>query len=395
MLRSLAKFCTLLRVKNIFLKTFLLLLFLSPVYAFAKKSKTDTISIRNINSGVDLEKFWKYNTGDNKEWLNPQYDDTNWKLVYADSSEEDSLLEHFEGVAWFRTTFYIDSSVSGIPLAIQMRTNGACDVFIDGRLIRSLGVVGKTEKEQVSGFSLRANIIPIASSTTGRHSIAVRASSFASSGVIGIIKFKPGLSIADFETEIVSMKEALEDQEDITALTISLFFSGVFIVLSIFHMILFLYYRKNRSNLYYSLFTLFLFLIFFGIYSTMSGADLQTTKTILLIELLSFFLVPLFFIGLLYEIFYKRLLKMFWILTGALVASMICMFIIGSEALGSIFLVLFLFGGMIETIRIFIRAWIKKREGIRIFIFGFFFTLLVVIAISIISWLLEKSCYKK
>ncbi len=374
------------------LTLFFFLLCIFPAISFAKKEKTDTISIRNFKSGLDLGNLWKYKTGDDRSRAAIIYDDSDWRIITSDSTTKDTLLKNYKGISWFRTSFVIDSTINDVPLALKMRTNGACDIFIDGKLIRSLGIVGKTKKEEVSGFSLRKCIIPVPANINGRHHLAIRASGFGSiSGKIGIIDIQIGPSISDFEAEIISMQKALNDEEDISAMTIPMFFCGVFIVLSIFHLILFLYYRKNKSNLYYSLFTFFIFIIFFSVYRTISGTDLQTTKIIFTLGFWSLIFVPLFFIGILYEVFYKRLLKMFWILCGLLLASFISLVFFEKAPIGAIFLSLFLIGGFIETIRVFIRAWVKKREGSRIFLFGIFFPVIGLIVIGIVSWILKRS----
>ena len=369
-----------------------ILFFIFPLLSYADKRIADTISIRNFKSGLNLNSLWKYNNGDDRSRAAIDFDDSEWRILDEDSLEKDTLLNNYKGIAWFRSSFVIDSSINFVPLALQMRTNGACDVFINGKLIRSLGVVGKTEKEQVDGFSLRTCIIPIPTTVYGRHHIAIKASSYGGiSEKIGLLDIKNSSSIADFNAEIVSMQKALDDREDISSRTIPIFFCGVFLVLSIFHLILFLYYRKNRSNLYYSLFTFFIFFISFSIYRTISGTDLQTTKTIFTLGFWSFILVPLFFIGILYDVFYKRLLIFFWILCFLLIASFVSLYFLDISSFVAIFLFLFLLGGLIETIRIFIRAWVKKREGSRIFIFGIFFPIIGLIVIGITSWILRRS----
>ncbi len=362
-----------------------------PALVFANKVSTDTISIRNFKSGLYLEKLWRFSPGDDRSKALPSLDDSNWRKLFTDNIENDTLLKNHSGIVWFRTSFVIDSSISGASLVLQMRTNGACDVFIDGKLVHSFGVVGKTENEQVSGFSFRTRIIHIPSSVAGRHRIALRVSDYSSKNEFDIIDVEPALSFSNFDAKIISFQKALDEEEDISSRTIPIFFCGVFLALSLFHIILFLYYRKNRSNLYYSLFTFFIFFIFFIVYRTISGTDLETTKTIFTLGLWSLFLVPLFFVGILYEVFYKRLLKMFWILFGLLLASFIFLTLFGKSNLFGISLGLFHIIGIIETIRIFFRAWVKKRDGSRIFILGVFFPVIGLIGIGIISWILNRS----
>jgi serine phosphatase RsbU (regulator of sigma subunit) len=374
-------------------KYFPLLLFqlLIVIQVSAKKIRTDTISIQNFKSGISLEHFWKYKIGDSKKWVDPELDDSDWRLLAADSTDKDTLLKTLKGIAWFRASFYIDSTISGLPLALQMRTNGACDIFIDGKLIRSMGIVGATEKQQVSGFSIRTKIVPIPVSITGRHVLAIRASNYTTSTRVGVLNVKPGLSIYNFNAEIGSMQKALEDEQDISYVTVSVFFCGVFIVLSIFHLVLFLYYRKNRSNLYYSLFTFFIFIIFFSVYRTIEGTDLETTKLIFTIGFWSLMIVPLFFIGILYEVFYKKLFGFFWVLAGLLVSAFVVAFEFDLADLSGGLIFIFLAGGLMETVRVFIRSWIKKRDGSRIFLFGLFFPVFGVLAISFVSSILRKS----
>ena len=318
------------QMKNIFSLFILYFLFFISL-SFAKKEESDTISIRNFKSGLPIDDLWKYKTGDDRSWAAINFDDKEWKMLDDESRKSDSLINKYKGIAWFRLSFFIDTTINFVPLALKMRTNGACDVFIDGKLVRSIGVVGKNEKKQVDGFSLRSTIIPIPISNSGRHHLAIRASSYNSiSGKMGFINIDSGSSIADFNAKIISMQKALDDEKDISTRTIPIFFCGVFIVLSIFHLVLFIYYRKNRSNLYYGLFTFFIFIISFSIYRTISGTDLQTTKTIFTLGFWSLILIPLFFIGILYDVFYKRLLLFFWILSALLITSFISFYFLAN-----------------------------------------------------------------
>lgn len=377
-------------MKKIF-RVLLFSFFFSSVFATSVDVIADTISIRNFKSGLELDDLWKYKVGDNPLWSSPKLDDSDWRLKIADTTAKDTLLKNFKGIAWFRASIFIDSTIESIPLAITMRTIGACDVFFDGRQIHSLGVVGKNESEQVSGFSLRSVVVPLPTSSQGKHLIAIRSSDYNTSEKFGKVNIKPGVSISDFDAEIISMRKALDQEREIEVLIIPMFFCGVFIVLSIFHMTLFLYYRKNTSNLYYSIFTLFIFFIFFSVYRTAAGTDLETTKTIFKLGFWSLFLVPLFFIAIIYQVFYKRLLKFFWILCILFLGSLVGFVFFKNESIGGIFLGLFLLGGLAETIRVFIRSIVTRREGSKIFLFGILFPVLGVIAISFISMLLRKS----
>ncbi len=359
--------------------------------AFSSEFSADTISIRNFKSGLSLTNYWRYKTGDDPAASAKYYDDSDWKFVEEDTLTDDGVPVKYKGILWFRNTFYIDSTIENIPLALRIRTNSACDIFIDGKLIHSLGIVNKNEKDQISGFTILRVTVPLPVINKGLHTLALRTTNFGPNVNFGLLNVRTTGLISNFQADILSMKQAIEDKDDIRIFTIPIFFMGVFIVLSIFHFILFLHYRRNRSNLYYSLLTFLLFLLFFGFYTTISGTDVSTVKNMLYVIVFSLFLVPLFFLGILYEVFYKRLLKMFWILAGTFVAALITLFVFKSDDLGGIIVMLYLFASFIESIRVYIRGWIKKREGSRIFIFGLFFPVIGVILLEIIVWVLEKS----
>jgi serine phosphatase RsbU (regulator of sigma subunit) len=352
---------------------------------------SDTISIRNFKAGLSLGDPWKYKTGDVRKAAAINYDDSDWLLSSSSVDETDSAAGSYQGIFWCRKSFFVDSTVGDIPFTLRFRVNSACDIFIDGKPVRSLGVVAPSAKEQVSGFSILPVLIPLSLSGPGKHLIAVRTTTFGPNLNMAFLHVNTRHSIVNFQAEILSSQEALKDKDDIRIFTIPVFFSGIFIVLSIFHFILFLYYRKNRSNLYYSLLTFLLFLLFFSFYTTMSGADLETVKNMLMVDGVSLFLAPLFFLGILYEVFYKRLLVMFWILAGLFTLLLISLFVLENDTWAGPLVLAYLLGGAIETIRVYIRAWIRKKEGSRIFLLGLFFPLLGLITLSLAGWILETA----
>ena len=196
---------------GLFVGFFILIFLFSSLNLSAKKNKTDTLSIRNIKSGLSLTPYWKFKTGESAAWMDPMYDDSAWMNVSTDK-DDDTLLDKFEGIVSFRVSFYIDSTASGIPLALIMRTNGAFEIFVDGKPVHSIGIVGKTEKEHVSGFSIRSKVIPIPANSTGWHHIAIRASSYGNENKFGMLNLNGGLSIGNFDSEILSMQKSLDEK---------------------------------------------------------------------------------------------------------------------------------------------------------------------------------------
>ncbi len=377
-------------MKKIFL-TFFFLLLIVPEISFSESLPGDTINVRNFKSGRPLENYWKYFKGDNRSAVSINFDDSSWELDVDSVEDAKTKLNSYKGILMYRCSFIIDSTIDNLPLALRLRTNNACEVFIDGKLIHSLGKLGKTEKDVVSGFTIIPVVISLPGLKSGRHIIVIRTSSLGPNVKFGFLNLHTNNFIHNFQAELISMQKAIEEKDDIRIFTIPIFFCGIFIVLSIFHLTLFLYYRRSRTNLYYSLFTFLLFLISFGFYTTVSGVQLETIVNMIKIVLISIMLMPLFFLGILYEVFYKRLLLMFWILAGTFVAAILSIYVFKLEDTISVLFTFYIFGSFIETIRVFIRAWVTKKEGSRIFIFGLFFPIIGLIILTIVSWVLEKS----
>ena len=376
-------------MKKEFIIVFVLFLVL-PIFTFSEVFRGDTISIRNFKSGRTIENYWKFNKGDDRSAVSINYDDSRWEIDIDSTEGPKSKMGSYSGILIYRSFFLIDSSIGNAPLALRIRTSNACDVFLDGKLIHSLGVVGKTEKDLVSGFSVLPITISLPGLKSGWHLLAIRTSSFGPNVKFGILNMHTNNFLHNFQAELISMQKAIEEKDDIRLFTIPIFFCGIFIVLSIFHLILFLHYRRSRSNLYYSLFTFLLFLLSFGFYTTVSGVQLETVENMVKIIVISLLLMPLFFLGILYEVFYKRLLIMFWILAGTFIAALLCLYVFKLEDTISVLFIFYIIGSFVETIRVFICAWVTKKEGSRIFIFGLFFPVIGLIVLTILSWILER-----
>jgi hypothetical protein len=280
-------------------------------------------------------------------------------------------LKRHDGIVWFRGKFKVDSTLIGRAFAIEILCQGACEVYFDGMLVKKIGVVASTYEKYKSGYTFRTSMIPVSLNQKTEHVIAIRLAKFSEEKKSPLV-FNAGTRDKAFGSSFYDAEVAIEEESDFHQQAIMLIFATIFGVLGIFHLILFIYYHKNRANLYYSLFTFMLFCIFFGFYTLFSGQDMRMTQKILTLETISFYTVPLFFIGILYEIFYKKLLKFFWVLAGLILISSLSFFVFNQREVGMVTIVLFFLCGLVETVRVFIKGIVNKRDGARIFLFGLF-----------------------
>ncbi len=327
-------------------------------------------------------------------WAAFDFDDSDWRSTLADSTDKDTLLANHNGMIWFRGKFKVDSTLTDKPFAIEVLCHGACEVYFDGQLVKKIGVVASTFNEYTSGYTFRTTMIPVVLNHKTEHVIAIRVAKFNEERKSEIV-FNMDNKEKAFGSSFYLAEIAFEEESDFHQQAIMLIFATIFGVLGVFHFILFMYYHKNRANLYYSLFTFMLFCIFFGIYSLFAGKDMKTTQKILTLETIAFYTVPLFFISIIYQIFYKKLLKFFWVLFGLILISSLCLFVFDKKSPGMIFMSLFFTAGFIETIRVFIKGIVNKRDGARIFLFGLLFPIIGVIVLSLLSSFLESTGFAK
>lgn len=373
----------------------ILLLFLSVNDIFSDAISIDTLKTENLQSGYKFRKGWLYIVNDNPKNSNTNLLDSTWKRLDDTHSESylDSLFNHPPVIVWFRKHFYVDSILDHQSLALEYIIRDACEIYIDGRIIKTIGTLEFRGVKGISGFSLRSIPIPV-SLGAGEHILALRYSSFSGGQDTRDLQFDVTNTLSGFEISISTLEQSIEELADTSNTFIFAFFSGIFLTLSIFHFILFIFYRENRSNLYYSLFTLILFVIFFGIYKVSNGSDLYTTTRIGLIEAAAVLSVPLLFITLLYQLFYKKILRLFWILSVAIVSGILLVLFSEQQNYGGLLILLYLLTCFIEILRIYIKAWKNKKEGTGIFLFGILAPPVGTLVLFIIAVILQNLGYE-
>ena len=81
-------------------------------------------------SAQNLLKFeWKFQTGDNTEWANTNFDDSKWPTITAGTNWESQGYSTYDGFAWYRQTIIIPSKLKkDINMTPEFRKK-----FLEGR----------------------------------------------------------------------------------------------------------------------------------------------------------------------------------------------------------------------------------------------------------------------
>ncbi len=350
------------------------------------------LTLEDIEKGGALLVNWKYHPGDDQEWANPAFDDTEWE-----STESTWLFLNkiprsgWEGIGWFRLHLSVtDERLWHTPLALQvMYQAGASEIYLDGELIYAFGKVGDRKEEEEPYWERNPQVISFSGETD--HLIAVRYSNFSSDQLTPVLGFV--LGIGPLNSGIKGRVNTIR-----SGTTLQMVWTAILIFMMLQHLLLFFFYPRARENLYFALsagsigFFVFLICQFFLVTTSV-------TETLYLLRLLVCVYVLMFLSGMLflYTIFYPKLPKLFWFfLAGWILILCFCLLSLRTgfplfgdgefhstiEASGVVFAssfniglafmccVLFASLTFLEMARVIIVAIFKKKDGAWIFGLG-------------------------
>jgi serine phosphatase RsbU (regulator of sigma subunit) len=363
------------RMKNYFSPRFVrlfVMLALAPIFAAAQAPPAEPLVITkdsfNNKQSVALDRReWKYRAGDDLAWAAADSDDSGWDELESSSLNRQSLPPSgWNGRGWFRLRFQVDESMANKPVALEARQFGASEVYLNGRLVTKFGEI-KEEGE----IEYNPAYIPVpVEFRAGENVLAVRysASVMAENDTLrgawlrngGI---RPGFSF-QFD-DIEDFKSTIQTYSDIVAGRFAVFFIGVLTALGLLHLLMFLFYRIERANLFYSIhafaFAAHLFCInnfAYGHWGTIQNLIFSSMNTLLVAAL---FVALLAFLHVAFE---RRFGKMFWLLAAAWAAAIavnvvFLRAVVWLPALTS----LTTLGTFIFCIYLLVRALREKRPG--------------------------------
>jgi len=98
----------------------------------------------NLQSGYEpvapLDGLWRFHTGDNPAWADPNLDDSQWPLLRSDKSWSQQGYENYGGLAWYRFTVEVPEGSKKWSIFLGPMETGY-QLFVDGRLAGSFGPI--------------------------------------------------------------------------------------------------------------------------------------------------------------------------------------------------------------------------------------------------------------
>ncbi|MDF7813910.1 ATP-binding protein [Hymenobacter sp. YC55] len=186
---------------------------------------------------------WRFQPGTPAGWASPTTDDRTWLLTTAVFSFGEGP-PGWRGTGCFRLRFMLDSALVNRPLGVQVLQGGGMEVYLDGHWLGGYGKVG-TSAASTQHQRVRFRPLVFQCTTAGPHLLAIRYAKFA--------LWPPpqgGFTLRVTTAErLITQNTAQVRLGDLNFLSLA----GT-AVLALLHGFLFLFYRPQRANLYFSLY---------------------------------------------------------------------------------------------------------------------------------------------
>ena len=100
-----------------------------------------------ILPSLSIEGVWKFKTGDDMEWKNPEYSDKKWDSLITPSFWETQGYYEYDGFAWYRKHIFVPEEYEDKSLVLMMgKIDDIDQVYINGKLIGSTGDFNETNR---------------------------------------------------------------------------------------------------------------------------------------------------------------------------------------------------------------------------------------------------------
>jgi serine phosphatase RsbU (regulator of sigma subunit) len=319
---------------------------------------SDTLKEKSI-SLIDL---WRYSPGDSLKWAQPEFDDSSWDTLNPRLKWGQYDTAKWKGIGWFRKFLIIDSTLFNKSVSFTINHVGASEIFLNGEKIHSFGRVDTNpDSERI----YIPHDIPIALNFTSDTSyvLAVRYSNHQS--LIEPEWMDSWYGDHGFVSRLHEINSRIKTliNNGMTNFGVNFAIGGIFLSLSILYFLLHLFYRKRKENLYYSLFSFSLAILFFS--SMLGNLVFQNLTWVIVYRAVGMTGVSVAFLGYLgfvYSIFYEKIPKQIWLFVlGALILAFLIIYLPLREWAGY-FLPVYIFLAAMEGLRVIIVAIKKDKD---------------------------------
>jgi len=314
---------------------------------------------------------WKYQPGDNPRWASPDFDDQNWPEINSSLSQEDLKKITWEGIGWFRFQLQVDSSLWRKPFALFVRQAGALDLYLNGKHLYSYGeVAASLDKESAQIIRIPRYIL---FDNIQDQLLAVRFSNYASHYFSGL---NPEIGFNIYLRDLNESIEGITGQaRDMTVY--QMIFTILPLTLASLHLLLFLFYRDMKENLYFGIFMICFAFLSFSDFQPFFVKPVMTYLMWMQMSFISVILTVLFGLLTSYQRAFSRIPKIFLIFTVSAMLIIVWSFISEGQTIRILFYI-YLILSAIELVRVNIVNLTKNGKWEWVIGIAFFILVILV-----------------
>ena len=109
---------------------------------------------------ASLDGLWRFHTGDDPSWADPNFDDSKWPLLRSDKDWSQQGYKGYSGMAWYRFQVRVPAGLDHISLYLPPIYT-CYEVFADGRLIGTYGSMPPKAMPVEGGEDFRVYALPV------------------------------------------------------------------------------------------------------------------------------------------------------------------------------------------------------------------------------------------
>ena len=210
---------------------------------------------------------WKYQPGDDLQWADPEFDDSQWYDIAPGDLGIDAMPDSlWNGYGWWRYVFTADSSFYDENWNLYFVGWGAAEVYLDGERVHQFGIFSVDPDKERTFSPIAKFHPPIKITENDTHTVAVRYSHHQAKDYNAVIKINAedlGFRFG-FGTHALNQSTAQINTYNNFTIFVS---AAVLFVLLLLHLMLFYKFPEDRSNLFISLIVGLLFISVLLVYS--------------------------------------------------------------------------------------------------------------------------------
>ena len=333
----------------------------------AEKEKLFNLSSNELQKEtiVYFAEGWKYSPEEKPNWTSSELNDSSWTEL--NTIQNKSFPADWNGTGWFRFHFTIDSSLFNKSVFLRIWSAGKQEVYLDGKYITDNS---DWKHSKVITFNQVRN-----------HLIAVKYTNNDSRYYVNA-GFSKGFMIGFGDIEKVMQSESKELRRNSNE---QMFFTAITLAFGLLHLILFLYNRRFKENLIYSIFLFVYAASIYADYNSSLAVNITGLVFTLKVHRILMSLTQILVILSLYSILKQKIASFFWALLAFYFFAAAAAFIKPVD--NFIYLQIGIILMLAESSRIILKASKLKTEGVWIIATGF----AILFLFSFYDWLLDMN----